>query len=294
MQEAVTFAWECTAPNTGYTLAYATDPAFSDARTVQIDTPEYKAEGLFVASDYYWQVVTHTHQGDNYSPVFRFSTADTPRIIAFPNVVNVRDIGGYLTEDGKYRVKQGMVYRGGNLDAVTAEDMKLAVELYGIKTDLDLRSPTSETDNMLFADRSPLFHDVGYINLSGVSYSSALPFSLRMKEELEVFTQQEHYPIYIHCKVGRDRTGTLVFLLGALLGVPEEQLLADYELTYLTSYAYASGDMRGHDNMTQFLEAFKYRPGDTLQEKAENYCLGCGMTQDEINAIRSNLLIPVN
>ena len=80
----------------------------------------------------------------------------------------------------------------------------------------------------------------------------------------------------------------LCYLRG--LGVPEDTLLADYELTYLTEFAYASGDMRGHNNMTDFLTQFHKYPGDTLQQKAENYLLSVGVTRAEINQIRDIFL----
>ena len=229
--------------------------------------------------------------GDNYSPVFTFTTADTVRFLSISGVMNTRDLGGYLTRDGKHRVRQGMVYRGGNLDEIDGAGMEAATQVYGIKTDFDLRAPGSDSDAMMYTNKSPiLMGDINYINIAGVSYSSALPYSVTIREELKVFAQAENYPIYVHCKVGRDRTGTLMFLLGALLGIPEEKLLADFELTSLSAYAYAYGDLRGQDWMTEFLTAIKTNPGDTLQEQVESYCIGCGLTQEEIATIRSILL----
>ena len=40
--------------------------------------------------------------------------------------------------------------------------------------------------------------------------------------------------VYIHCRVGADRTGTLAYLLEGLLGVPDEARYEEYELTYLS------------------------------------------------------------
>lgn len=288
LYQDVTFSWSCTESNSGYTLAYATKADFSDVITLETQASSVTVAGLLVAKTYYWQVVTHRESDDHYSEIYSFQTEDTPRIVHMDNVVNVRDIGGYLTVDGKHRVAQGMIYRGGNLDSITGVGMTEATQILGIKTDLDLRSPSSESDAMLFTDKSPILQGVNYINISGASYSSAI--SSRMKQELEPFTKEENYPIYIHCKVGRDRTGTLVYILGALLGVPEETLLADYELTYLTEFAYASGDMRGHNNMTDFLTQFHKFPGDTLQQKAESFCLSIGMSQQQIQTIREIML----
>ena len=50
----------------------------------------------------------------------------------------------------------------------------------------------------------------------------------------ELLADAEAYPIYFHCQGGGDRTGTLAFILGAALGVPEEDLLTDYELSTLS------------------------------------------------------------
>lgn len=291
MHQDVTFSWSCSGESTGFTLAYATREDFSDCRTLETEQPSVKVQGLFAGTAYYWQVAAHTAQGDCYSAVFSFTTEATPRIITLDGVVNTRDLGGYVTEDGAYRVRQGLIYRGSNLDDIAGAGMQAAVEIYGIRTDLDLRSPTSDTDHMLYTDKSPiLMGEINYINITGVSYSSILPYSQRIRDELLVFTKEENYPIYFHCKAGRDRAGTLAFLLNALLGVPEEKLLMDYELTYLTPMAYASGDLRGHNWMMEFLAGIKMNPGNTLQEKVENYCIGCGLTREDIQAIRDIML----
>lgn len=285
----VTFSWECDIESTGYTLTYSMDPDLSDARTLETNTQTVRVPGLYVNTTYYWQVTVNTADGAEYSPVYTFQTADTPRTFYLDGVVNTRDLGGYLTEDGKHRVVQGMIYRGANLDGITGEGMKQATEIFGVKTDLDLRS--SGSDNMLYTDKSPiLMGQVQYINIPGVSYSSCLPISVTMRNELEVFTNPDNYPIYFHCAAGRDRAGTLAFLLNALLGVPEEKLLADYELTYLSSMAYAAGDMRGHNNMVNFLYNFQMLEGETTQEKAQTYWKNIGLTQQQLDTFYSIML----
>ncbi len=42
---------------------------------------------------------------------------------------------------------------------------------------------------------------------------------------------RENYPIYLHCTYGNDRTGTICYLLEALLGVRDEDLLKEYRLS---------------------------------------------------------------
>ena len=72
-----------------------------------------------------------------------FYTADTVRTLSIDGVTNTRDLGGWKTIDGKYRVKYGVAYRGAEMDGVTAEGIAAAADL-GIKTDVDLgRTATS-------------------------------------------------------------------------------------------------------------------------------------------------------
>ena len=60
------------------------------------------------------------------------------------SVPNLRDLGGYKTEDGK-TVKRGLVYRANQLHHVSPEDMQKIAEL-GLKNSLDLRT---------YAERQP-------------------------------------------------------------------------------------------------------------------------------------------
>ena len=46
-------------------------------------------------------------------------------------------------------------------------------------------------------------------------------------------------PVYFHCSLGRDRTGTLDILLLGLLGVPEGQIGVAYEVTYFAPVGYS-------------------------------------------------------
>jgi protein tyrosine/serine phosphatase len=43
-----------------------------------------------------------------------------------------------------------------------------------------------------------------------------------------VLADESNYPIFFHCAIGTDRTGTLAYLINGLLGVPEEDLYYDY------------------------------------------------------------------
>lgn len=282
----VTLSWECSKDNTGYTVIYTTQQDFSDAVQINTAEPTVQLEDLFVSTLYYWQVVTHTEKKDYYSTVFCFKTADTPRLIFMEGTDNARDVGGYLTVDGQHRVAQGMIYRGARLNDITEEGIDKALNVYKIKTDLDLRRTT---DNG-YSDVTPLGETVEHVNISVIDYTGAFSYQEEMRQAIALCAQEEIYPIYVHCSAGRDRTGTMLFILGALLGVPEDVLYADYELTYLSANAYAAGDLTGHESFLKFMELFNQCEGDTVQAKAESYCKSIGVTEEQIQAIRSILL----
>ena len=282
----VTFSWKCEKENSGFTLVYATNADLTDATKVDTTEPTVVVSDLFVATTYYWQVITHTAEGDDHSSIYNFTTAQTPRFISIPGVGNTRDIGGYVTEDGLYRVAQGKIYRGERLDDITAEGITKALDVYKIKTELDLRYSAIDK-SFVSGDTSFLDESVTYINLPGMQYYEALSNAEEIKAELLVFAEEENYPIYIHCSAGKDRTGTLVFMLGALLGISEEDLCIDYELTHVVKAGY---DLYGYNGFTPYLEGFKKLEGDTLQEKAENYCRSIGITDEQIQTIRSIML----
>jgi hypothetical protein len=281
----VTLSWVCDKESTGYTVIYTTKQDFSDAVKIDTAEPTVQLEDLFVGTTYYWQVVTHAEKQDYYSTVFCFKTAETPRLIYMKGVDNARDVGGYMTVDGQHKVAQGMIYRGARLNDITEEGIEKARDVYKIKTDLDLRR---KTDNG-YSDVTPL-QNAQYINISVIDYNGAYSYPDEMRDAIALCAKRESYPIYVHCSAGRDRTGTMLFIIGALLGVPEEDLCADFELTYLTRRSYANGDLTGHNSFLSFLEKFKAYEGTTLQEKAESYCKSIGVTDEQIQSIRSILL----
>ena len=68
-------------------------------------------DNLEVASEYEWTV-----SGGGATGVGRFKTEDrAPRLLRFPGVPNVRDIGGWIGLGGK-RVRQGLVFRSSGLN----------------------------------------------------------------------------------------------------------------------------------------------------------------------------------
>ena len=180
--------------------------------------------GLFLPGHtYYYQV---KDAAGKETAVDSFTVMQAPRIITVSGVKNVRDIGGWKTEDG-YSIAYGKLFRGAHVDDIT-EGGKETLWSLGIKTDLDFRTPT-ESNN---ATKSPVSGLV-YERISITLFDRIFEKNAQdlMRKTMEYFSDESHYPIYYHCRAGADRTGTITFLLNGLCGVSFEDLTKDFELT---------------------------------------------------------------
>lgn len=172
---------------------------------------------------------------------------NTP-FIEIDGVVNVRDIGGHITPDGK-RVKTGQIFRSASLSHITPTGKS---QLSALKPCLicDLRS-----DEEVKNDPHPQLGDVRYVNIGMATegdkarrlwllifrpkkLNTLLPrlyVDVILEENapaigqaLRAVVDANNLPMLIHCTAGKDRTGVVVALLLALVGVSEEQVIADY------------------------------------------------------------------
>ena len=264
----------------------------SDPLRFVCGSEEYAAEDLLPGTVYYWQVASFDGNGSVSSLVRSFRTAQTPRTVSVPGMSNVRDLGGKNTSFGK-KVRFGMVYRGADLARLTGEGIEKAVGTLGIRTELDLR-------HRLEDGSSPFGKEVRYISVTSPHYTGIAERESRaeLRDALLVFADPDNYPVYFHCSIGRDRTGTIAFLLLALLGVGEEEIDLDYELSFFSSFGgyVASGAVEkslpstmfaAYDGMKDIIANGRNR---SLCENAELFVKKIGLTDRDIESIRSALL----
>ena len=219
-----------------------------------------------------------------------FSTKNTMRMMRIDGIHNVRDIGGYTTLDGK-KIKQGLLYRGTELDnaaeatfSLTQAGIHEMKDVLGIKYDMDLRKQLSGSKNVL---------GVAYRLYDAPHYNSAFfePGITSIKNIFTDMSNPNNYPMYVHCTYGKDRTGTVCFILGALLGMSEEDLIRDFEISGLADR------ISGHNREGYFMDFLanfqggSLMSGNSLQEKANAYLLEyCGLTQAQIDSIKNIFL----
>ncbi len=289
--EAVELSWMYGEDEvTEFVVSISKNGDMTNSKTYTTVERKLSLYNLELATDYYWTVSVD----GNTSETSKFTTnGDAPRFIFVDGITNVRDIGGWLTEDGT-RTKQGIIYRCGRLNEsadngcsviITEAGKKTMLEDLGIKTELDLRQVhTGETGGIT---SSALGEDVTYISCP-IDWSGDL-HSDNNKQVLEIFrilSDEANYPIIVHCSIGTDRTGMLSFLLNALLGVSEEDLFRDY---MFSNFA----EIGGKRKLSQLTESKYYNdvknaPGDTLSEKAYSFLKEIGVPEAQLNSIISN------
>lgn len=233
----VTFEWEYTddlIPKS-VVLKVSLNGDMSDALVYNINSSEntYRVRNLRADTLYYWRIeVINTGDHIYCSEVDSFKTLPGRRIISLDGVKNFRDLGEIKTLNG-YKIKQGLLFRGGQIDTeerhFTDSDLNEVREHFKIKTELDLRKP--EQLGYSANGRSPIGEDVKYIHLSAVEYNNFVSAKTNEQQIMQVFADFDNYPILFHCQYGADRTGTVAFLLEALVGVEMQELTKDYELT---------------------------------------------------------------
>ena len=167
---------------------------------------------------------------------------------------NLRDLGGYKTQNGKH-VKKGYFFRSSRLMDFDQAELKILNSL-NIKKIYDLRSKEEVKDSP-----DPTLKGAEYIHSSAaaradgteVNFSPAalIAENVYSKESNDEFTHKVYgnfpfsyaykrmfedivagnVPILFHCSAGKDRTGIAAILILLALGVNEETAMYDYMLT---------------------------------------------------------------
>ena len=295
----LTVSWESKEEALYYTFDISTNEDMSNPESYVTFNTSVTLKNLFMGYDYYYQISAKYEDKLIKSRIFEFSTEYLPRTVFVDDqVTNTRDWGGYYTQDGR-RMKQGMVYRGGELEHITEAGKRVMLVELGIQTDLDVRGDSARP-----LVSSPLGAEVNYIETKGpyyvANYGAGIDradYQKALATEIKTFANPDNFPVYVHCSLGRDRTGTLCFLIQALLGVREADIYRDYELSMMSRIGKREQDngksaeyMVGAPFTALYNYIKKFQANKSLQENAEAFMLSIGVTAQEIAAIRENML----
>lgn len=252
-------------------------------------------QNLKIGTTYYWRVTAMLDGGSTYtSAVKSFSTSpDCPRFVCVDGITNCRDIGGWACNTGK--VKQGMIYRCGQLDAInleegafepiiTDEGKDTMLNQLGIKTEIDLRSIESDCPEFDkdYQTTGALGPKVNYVHAPmNYNYDIISDQQDMIKQVFEVFADEENYPVIFHCAIGTDRTGLIAFLLNGLLGVKEQDLYRDY---MWSNFGLIYGTRDG-SAITSYIDRMQSYGGDSLSEQIRNYLISIDLTEEQLDTI---------
>ena len=156
----------------------------------------------------------------------------------------------------------------------------------GVRTDIDLRSDKECTG----MTGSPLGETVTWAHISSSAYSGMQsPWGRKSFEKVfRVFLDERNYPIVFHCIAGQDRTGAVAYILNALLGVSEDELAVDWEVTGFRNRNPNFNHERLYDRLTAGFQ--ERHPAATVRERAEAYVKSLGFTDDDLAQFRSIML----
>ena len=87
----------------------------------------------------------------------------------------------------------------------------------------------------------------------------------------EIFSDISNYPIVYHCHGGCDRGGTVAFLLGGTLGMNQDDLIRDYELSSLAIWGRRSRHSDEFKTLITALESFAI--GETEKNNWNALCV---------------------
>ncbi|MGQ9621633.1 MAG: tyrosine-protein phosphatase [Bacteroidales bacterium] len=165
--------------------------------------------------------------------------------INFKSILNFRDAGGLYNITG-ICLKEGFIYRSANPDRISRKDIDKLHRL-GIKTIVDLRAPGE------YSKRKKNIPGINLLSLpldfEKVTRERIKPLIVQGNQEeeiqkvinelyaeildsakpvLKVISQtllsNNHTPILIHCRAGKDRTGIICALLQMIAGCQREEI----------------------------------------------------------------------
>lgn len=284
--------WEPVSEAANQTVTVARDKDFSDiylTKTIANTVGSYELYNFVPGNTYWYKVAANFSGGDSENIIIgRINATGRRRVIRIDTqVFNVRDFGGLPVGSGKH-LRYEQIYRGGrwngNNTFITSEG-KENLKQVGILSELDLRY-ASESENITTSkggDQIEYKRFSGSTNLFGQYYyekcNNGDIFIQAMQYMIDKVRNKQ--PVYMHCSIGADRTGTLAVLLEGLLGVDYCNICMDWELTSFALVTAAPGDDLRSRYRPECSQNFNYEglwkavvdnhPGNTTQEKFYHY-----------------------
>ena len=285
-------------------IRISTSPDLSGYREIKVDASPASVYNLIPGVRYFYSVLTAD------GTILKESCVIPKGPMRMINGVtkNMRDLGGWKA--GDKTIRYGKIYRGARLDDIQSKPSAKAIifDNLGLSIDLDLRGLPPGTQGGS-GEKNPwtAADPIQYVNIqlwhyfvpTASQYDSSVQVSPGASAEVYRSTLRTILGwlkagevVYFHCHGGSDRTGTLAFLIEALMGVSENDLSKDYEVTY---YSGSKRKRNGESGwyfgpMVRYLRTFA--PGKTIQEQVTAWATTGenALTVEEIEELKALLL----
>lgn len=228
------------------------------------------------------------------------------------NAGNVRDLGGYPAEGGKVTQFKRFL-RSGTLAYLTSEEKQFLLD-YGVTTFIDLRTdgeakheinPFNDVPDVTYLHLPLFVGDLKSMPYEADNLNAMADMYTYMFNEcgdmivriMQAIAEARDGIVLYHCSAGKDRTGILSYILLALGGVSQEDILANYQVTetyYLPLFKKYAPDF--NEIPIQYLRSETHSLEKTILyvEKEfgniKNFLLARGVTAAQIERVKARLL----
>lgn len=227
---------------------------------------------------------------------------------------NFRDLGGYPVGFDKM-TKWKTFFRADGLFDIQKEDMDFILDYCGIETVIDLRGaqeleqrpnsfqnmPGIRFENVPFINEDRAQHEVadewkildaGYLDIARNSRE-------KIKKAFDIIGETLPGAVLYNCTAGKDRTGILSCLLLATAGVPERDIISDYQVscTYIlkdavrvagdsvVDMAYIRSDPK---TLKGFIDFVTQEEGSLI-----GFIKACGVSSDCLSEIKAKFVVDI-
>jgi len=235
------------------------------------------------------------------------------RRLELAGVFNLRDVGGYPAAGGR-TTRWRALLRSDALHRLNPAGGAVLAGL-GLRTVLDLRTD-AEAENAPsaldgLADRrthiSLLTGDLAALPLELDAIYRYMIDSCgdTIGQAITVLSEGGALPALVHCSAGKDRTGIVIALILAVLGVPDDVIAADYEL----SASYLDGEntpaiaqLQASTGLgAELTQPLLSSPASLILDvlgwvrdaagSVDGYLLDRGLTEADLDRLRASLLV---
>ena len=175
------------------------------------------------------------------------SVAHPDRHVSLETAHNFRDLGGYPTRDGRV-TRWGVAYRADALYSLNEADWSVlrkrnVCHVIDLRSEMELETRGRLSDDLegITVHHFPVL-DIPWADADTPDVDTAYEFLMwaypemiaagghRLAAAVETVAMVDD-PIVFHCAAGKDRTGLVAMLILGSLGVPDDVIVADFELS---------------------------------------------------------------